>query len=352
MPLTGFEIGSLVLGGLGILGGSAADPILQAQENEKNRQWQAEQSQIARDWQEKMWNQNNEYNSPAQQMQRLLDAGLNPNLVYSSNPNMPSGQLSTSAPSSNQVAPHVDTSGLIGMANFLQQQARTNSDLETAKVQRQVMHQDVLNKVSENVRIISQTHYLDSQTKGQLIANQIQQATASYQIAQARNVSEASRWQVEISKMSAKEKRYNVETTLPLMTLATQIQNQAAMAGINVSHATAYKLAVDSQNALINGNILGMEYEWESFLKDQGFDPRMPWYASSIIRGMQSNGWFNTIVAPLFGSQPQVAPQGFTPYPVRPAKQTQYYKGKNSNTFNYLSRPPQTKYSNFNHFKR
>lgn len=33
-------------------------------------------------WNKKMWNEQNEYNSPVQQKQRLLDAGLNPALMY------------------------------------------------------------------------------------------------------------------------------------------------------------------------------------------------------------------------------------------------------------------------------
>lgn len=35
-------------------------------------------------FEQSMWEQSNEYNSPAAQMQRLKDAGLNPNLVYGS----------------------------------------------------------------------------------------------------------------------------------------------------------------------------------------------------------------------------------------------------------------------------
>jgi hypothetical protein len=34
------------------------------------------------EWDMRMWNMQNEYNLPAKQMQRLRDAGLNPNLIY------------------------------------------------------------------------------------------------------------------------------------------------------------------------------------------------------------------------------------------------------------------------------
>lgn len=37
-----------------------------------------------REWNEKMWEKTNEYNSPSSQMARFKDAGLNPNLMYGS----------------------------------------------------------------------------------------------------------------------------------------------------------------------------------------------------------------------------------------------------------------------------
>lgn len=41
------------------------------------------------------FNRANEYNSPRQQMIRLREAGLNPNLVYASGANMPSAKIDT-----------------------------------------------------------------------------------------------------------------------------------------------------------------------------------------------------------------------------------------------------------------
>ncbi|MEM4959255.1 MAG: hypothetical protein QXX12_05200 [Nanopusillaceae archaeon] len=52
----------------------------------QNKQYNDSQRQIAKDAQDfelKMWNMQNEYNSPSSQMQRWNQAGLNPNLIYS-----------------------------------------------------------------------------------------------------------------------------------------------------------------------------------------------------------------------------------------------------------------------------
>ena len=45
-------------------------------------QEQQKENQKARDWQESMWNKNNEYNTASNQVARLRAAGLNPNLAY------------------------------------------------------------------------------------------------------------------------------------------------------------------------------------------------------------------------------------------------------------------------------
>lgn len=50
------------------------------------------EARAARDWQEEMWNKQNEYNLPANQMKRLQDAGLNPAILAAG------GTANTSAP--------------------------------------------------------------------------------------------------------------------------------------------------------------------------------------------------------------------------------------------------------------
>lgn len=65
-------IDGLISGGLNILGG-----WMQNKANAQN----AKDAQV---FEQKMWELSNEYNSPINQMQRLKDAGLNPNLVYGS----------------------------------------------------------------------------------------------------------------------------------------------------------------------------------------------------------------------------------------------------------------------------
>jgi hypothetical protein len=87
-PLMGHSekcIAPLVLGGIIAAGASLAGNAIGASSQNKtnetskeiaemNNKFNVEQAQIQRDWQEDMWNKNNEYNSP----QALISRGLNP----------------------------------------------------------------------------------------------------------------------------------------------------------------------------------------------------------------------------------------------------------------------------------
>lgn len=56
--------------------------LTQGAQNRKNRRFAEHQAQQARGWALDDWNMQNEYNSPANQMQRYKAAGLNPHLIY------------------------------------------------------------------------------------------------------------------------------------------------------------------------------------------------------------------------------------------------------------------------------
>lgn len=87
-PLMGLSekcIAPLLLGGIIAAGASLAGNVIgsasQSNTNETskeiaemNNKFNAEQAQLQRDWQEKMWNKNNEYNSP----DAMISRGLNP----------------------------------------------------------------------------------------------------------------------------------------------------------------------------------------------------------------------------------------------------------------------------------
>lgn len=107
-----FMVGAL-LQGFGSLVGAASQNVninktikAQAQENEKNRQYNLQLAKMQNEWNLQQWERENEYNNPLNQMARLKAAGLNPNLVYGNGAAQstaaPSPSLTSGAPSSPQ----------------------------------------------------------------------------------------------------------------------------------------------------------------------------------------------------------------------------------------------------------
>lgn len=64
------------------VGGQLVNTFIGNRAERKANQERRNQAQIERNWNERMWRQQNEYNHPAAQMERLKDAGLNPRLLY------------------------------------------------------------------------------------------------------------------------------------------------------------------------------------------------------------------------------------------------------------------------------
>lgn len=124
-------IGSSLIGGLTSLFGSKS----QFKEQQKliNLQYQKNLEQ---------WNRENEYNAPKAQMERLRDAGLNPNLVYG-NGNNTAGTAASSPSYGLAEAPNII--GEIGKVmqynmmqtlNMMQQIQQTQAKVDTMESQR------------------------------------------------------------------------------------------------------------------------------------------------------------------------------------------------------------------------
>lgn len=67
----------IIGGATSLLGGIGANAA-NSEEAKKNRQFQREERIAAQDWNKEMWDLQNEYNTPEAQMQRMIEAGINP----------------------------------------------------------------------------------------------------------------------------------------------------------------------------------------------------------------------------------------------------------------------------------
>ena len=118
------------------VGGSLINGLSQGRQNRLNRQFQREENQKARDYNTQMWEKNNAYNDPSQQMERLKNAGINPHLAYSQGgvTNTSSSPASSNASSMPEGrAPQLDVNAMLN-ARLVGEQIN-NIKADTAKKQ-------------------------------------------------------------------------------------------------------------------------------------------------------------------------------------------------------------------------
>lgn len=217
-------VGGLIAAG-GTLLGSGANAYAQGKTNKKTRQWNEKmygwqkkdnwenwntqnqyneglwnkQNQYNEDlWhkmnqrEEDVWNMQNSYNSPAAQMQRFKEAGLNPHLIYGQS-NM-GGSISTanfehdpqrtasydgqSPQGWNPKAPQFDLNeGLMAYNSFREQSARTNN----LEAQNELIKKEAVLKDTQTVATLANTAKTAQETKqaGELFSFQVDAAAAN-----------------------------------------------------------------------------------------------------------------------------------------------------------------------------
>lgn len=138
------------------IGTALASSAFAANQSKKNRKSQEEQNEKDRAFQREMygqqredsrtdWNNQNTYNSPSQQMERLRQAGLNPHLVYGNGADTTASSVkSYSADTPNQTAPKREF-------NDLGTKVLQGLDLKFKQAQTDNVNTDTALKVKENL---------------------------------------------------------------------------------------------------------------------------------------------------------------------------------------------------------
>lgn len=144
--MLGTLIPALVSGGIGLLGSAIsgrASANAQAQANRQNLALAREQMA----WQENMWQKENDYNSPAAQMKRIQEAGLNPALMYSQ------GNVGNAGSVGSYSNPNIEP---VNPASGVGQAVSALGSIPMQYLQLKMMEAQV-NKVNAESRLISNT---------------------------------------------------------------------------------------------------------------------------------------------------------------------------------------------------
>ena len=146
---------SIIGGAFGASGQSSANRT-NIQLQREQLAWNEKQAEKANQWNIEQWERENLYNSPVQQMQRLEQAGLNPNLMYSQGNPGSAGSLKSEMPSS--VAPARVNNSLQFLGNSLVPAISMYQDLQNKQAQLSVqqkqaalLDQEIAGKALDNV---------------------------------------------------------------------------------------------------------------------------------------------------------------------------------------------------------
>lgn len=183
-------IGSAIIGAAGSLigniGKASKDRKAAQQANEQNIAFQREQNLQNKKWADESWEKTNAYNTPAMQMQRFKEAGLNPHLIYGQ------GSEVGQQPATSGKAPEVErlpsntTVNEIGQSAFNAAQAyvaqrKQQTEINNMEKQNALIDANIVNTNATTANTLANTANTSQQTQQsrELWANTVAQAEAN-----------------------------------------------------------------------------------------------------------------------------------------------------------------------------
>lgn len=195
------------------------------------------------------WHMQNEYNSPAAQMKRLQEAGLNPNLVYGNGATqqgavMRSSNMESAKGQAPQIDSNIGSQALMSYYDMEMRQAQTDN----LKLQADVLKQDALLRAAQTSKTLTSTQLsdLDLKIKNQLSETIVQQGQANLQKTQAGT----SKTYADIQYTLDQNERAALSNAQSLKIGAQQIVNMRAQK--NQTDAQTQNLRQNTQNAVID----------------------------------------------------------------------------------------------------
>lgn len=191
---------------------SGLDWIATSQQNKKNREFTTSERQAQNKFNLEQWNRANQYSSPKEQMARLKEAGLNPNLVYGSG----AGQTQSANP--------VKASSSDGMKYEKMDTGRLPTAMLLAQVQNLIANTDQTKEETEQMRGIRlrQKEVGVSKTESDISRNEQSNAESTERI---NKMQEEKRNIVQLRK-NMEEQNVNAHTQGQILSIQRDIANK------------------------------------------------------------------------------------------------------------------------------
>lgn len=185
---------ALIMGGAGLLGnifGGLFGSSSANSQSKKNFQYAKDLARYQADLQREQFDYTNWYNHPYNQVERLKQAGLNPNLAYGS------GSVVGSTASMPSVsAPHMNQSDPMALAQYQLQFAQMFKDLAATGAQ--------------IAKTRAEKKNIEADTEGKKISNQTASETQPFEIKMREHMSRERGWLADIAESNALKARYDV----------------------------------------------------------------------------------------------------------------------------------------------
>lgn len=139
-----------IQGGANLIG-SVLNYKSQQDTNRLNQQ----ENQKTRDYNLALWNAQNAYNTPAAQMKRYKEAGLNPNLIYGSSGSSGAASAPASASPNHYNAPQLDMPNMMAVVQQLMEINRTRQQTETEKYKQAMIQENLRGVGAKNTYLYS-----------------------------------------------------------------------------------------------------------------------------------------------------------------------------------------------------
>lgn len=177
-------------------------------------------------WQESMVDKQNEYNTPANQVDRLNSAGINPIAGTMSNGMSVSGNTSASPNSVNSPNMLDPMSAIMSSILNLGTAFNQGAQGKTANSLRELQRQQIQ---AETAQYMANVQKLGVDTKGQIIANEYADALNQLAVDNALATKEMTYQQIAESKSLIKKMTYELENVLP-----QQVKESVSRTSLNV----------------------------------------------------------------------------------------------------------------------
>lgn len=215
-------IGSLISAGSSLLGG-----VMGQQQGAQDREWQ-----------EKMWHMQNDYNKPSAQKQRLIDAKLNPSLMYQTAPQNVSEQVQ----SPNYFNPMGEAIGKAGenMGQLLLQAHNASVQNDNIRADTAMKLQEVKFRESNNPQRLESGKL---ENEGKTLENQLRQIEKTHKDEYMRLQNKGLRLNTE--KLGKEISFMDTNQKLHVKEILAKIRQMDS--STNLNHKQAIKTAVETE---------------------------------------------------------------------------------------------------------